>query len=223
LLNELKIVIFDADGTLAKSRKFYRRALKKILDLSSNSLLRQFYLTILQEEYCPKIVLTLWKKLNFLIYEISEKLEGPPRLFKGVREFLEKLSENQVKMFVSTTGSKSLRAEQKLQKLGILNFFEKVSGREFSKEEAIISFARHLGIEYSKFCKEAFFISDGLEDMLLAQRLGICGIGITNTFSSRMLKKFGAKEVVSSFGELINLYGEPTKKKTTRKARQAVV
>jgi phosphoglycolate phosphatase-like HAD superfamily hydrolase len=205
MMNERKYVIFDADGTLEKSREFFRRVLRKILDLSSNSLLRQFYLTILQEKYCPKLVLTLWKKLNFLIYEISEKLEGPPRLFKGVREFLEKLSENQVKMFVSTTGSKSLRAEQKLEKLGILNFFAMVSGREFSKEEAIISFAKHLGIEQSKFCKEAFFVSDGLEDMLLAQRLGIYGIGITNTFNSELLKRFGAKKIIDNFEELIEL------------------
>jgi len=206
VLNESEFFIFDADGTLVKSREFYRGLLKKILDLNSNSLLHQFYLTILQEKYCPKSVLILWKKLNFLIYEISEKLEKPPRLFEGVREFLEKLSGDQVKMFVSTAGSKSLRIEQKLKRLGILDFFEKVSGREFSKEEAIISFAKHLGIEQSKFCKKTVFVSDGLEDMLLAQRLGIYGIGITSTFNTKMLKKFGAKKIINNFEELIELY-----------------
>jgi len=201
-----KFVIFDADGTLIDSREFYRGVLKKISDLNSSSLLRKFYLTILQKEFCPKLVLILWKKLNIFIYEISEKLEGPPRLFKGVREFLEKLSENQVKMFVSTSGSKSLRIEQKLERLGILDFFEKVSGREFSKEEAIVSFAKHLGIEQSKFCKKAVFVSDGLEDMRLARRLGIrVIIGITNTFSARMLKKFGAEKVINNFKELAEL------------------
>ena len=206
MLDKLEFLIFDADGTLIESRDFYRGVLKKISDLSSNSLLHQFYLTILQEEFCPKSVLILWKKLNILIYEISEKLEGPPKLFKGVREFLEKLSEDRVKIFVSTAGSKSLIIEQKLERLGILNFFEKVSGREFSKEEAIISFAEYLGIEQSKFCKKAVFVSDGLEDMLLTQQLGIYGIGITSTFNAKMLKKFGAKKIINNFEELIELY-----------------
>ncbi|TFB09099.1 HAD family phosphatase [Candidatus Atribacteria bacterium MT.SAG.1] len=205
MLDKPKFVIFDADGTLIESREFCRCFLKKILDLSSNSLLRQFYLTILQEEYCPKLVLILWKKLNILIYEISEKLEGPPRLFKGVREFLEKLSENQVKMFVSTAGSKSLKIEQKLEKLGILDFFELALGREFSKKEHISLFAKYLGIEQSKFCKEVFLISDGLEDMRLA-RLDIYTLGITNTFDAEMLKKFGAKKVITDFKKLTKLY-----------------
>lgn len=200
-----RFAIIDIDGTLIESRKFYRRALKKILDLNYNSLLRQFYLTILQEEYCPKLVLILWKKLNSLIYEIFEKFEKSPGLFKGAREFLEKLSENQVKMFVSTAGSDSLRTEEKLEKLGILNFFEKVSGRELSKEEDINLFAEYLGIKRSEFCQKAFLIGDGIEDMLLARRLGIYGIGITNTFNAELLMEFGAKKVVTNFEELAEL------------------
>lgn len=202
------IIIFDADGTLMEGREFCRRLLKKILDLNSNSLLRQFYLTILQEKYCPKLVLILWKKLNILIYEISEKIERPPRLFEGVREFLEKMSENEVKMFVSTAGSKSLRIEQKLQKLGILNFFDMVLGREFTKEEHISLFAEHLGIKQNKFCKETLLISDGLEDMYLAWRLKIYPIGISSTFDAFLLKKFGAKKVFVNFKELAELYSK---------------
>jgi len=206
-VKKFKFVVFDLDGTLIRNTRAPRYVFKKIFSLNPDFLLGRFFISrlILREKYCPKLILILWEKLNILVYEIFDKLEKSFYLFEGVKEILEKLSENQVKMFLITAGSKSLKAERKLEKLGILNFFEKVSGRELAKEKAIVLFAEYVGINLNHFCKKASFISDGLRDMFIARRFGIYGIGVTNTFSAKMLKKFGAKKVISSFKELKKL------------------
>jgi len=206
-VEKFKFAVFDFDGTLVENMKILRYFFKKILNLNPNSFLGKFFISmlILREKFCPKLVLILWEKLNILIYEIFNKIEKSFSLFDGVRKFLEKLSKNQVKMFVVTAGSKSLKVKQKLEKLKVLSFFEKVSGREISKEEAIILFAKHVGIGPNDFYKKAFFVSDGLKDMFIAKKLGMFGVGITNTFDAKKLKVFGAKRVVASFKELEKL------------------
>ncbi len=206
MLDEIESVILDIDGTLVNSKEFYRRTLKKVLNSNYNFFFRRFYLAILKEEHYQKLVLALWEKLNILIYEIFDKLEKSPPLFRGVRQFLEKLSENEVKVFASTAGSKSLKVEQKLEKLGILDFFEKVLGREVAKAEHAYLFARYLNMDVREFSRHAIYIGDELMDMILAKKFGIYGIGITNTFSDRMLREFGAKMVINNFEELTELY-----------------
>lgn len=206
MLNKPKFVVLDIDGTLINSKKFYRRTLKKVLNSNHNFFFRQFYLAILKEEHCQKLVLALWEKLNILIYEIFDKLEKSPPLFRGVRQFLEKLSENEVKVFASTAGSKSLKVKQKLEKLEILDFFEKVLGREIAKAEHTYLFAKYLNMDVREFSRHAIYVGDEPMDMILAKKFGIYGIGITNTFSDRMLREFGAKRVVANFEELIELY-----------------
>ena len=66
-------------------------------------------------------------------------------------------------------------------------------------------FAKCRGIPLKEFLKNSFLVSDGPNDMTLAQKAGIFAIGITNTVSADKLKSAGADLVVSDIGKLANL------------------
>ena len=217
-----RFAIIDVDGTIFDNKKVYRKILKRVLNSNSDSFLSQFYFASLEGSR-PGSIFWLRKKLNNLTYAFFEKIDiKRPKIFKGARKFLEKLNESNIKIFAST-GSTIERIKRMMKRAKIFSFFELILGREILKAEHICLFAKHLNMDVSEFSRQVIYIGDEPTDMILAKKFGAYGIGITNTFSSRLLREFGAKKIISDFKELINLYGEPTKKKTTRKARQAVV
>jgi phosphoglycolate phosphatase-like HAD superfamily hydrolase len=197
-------VILDLDGTIFDSKKVYRKVLKRALNSSSDSFLSQFYFSTL-EENCSKSILGLREKLDNLIYVFFEQIDvQKPKMFKGAKEFLEKLNESNIKIFAST-GSTIGKAERMMKKADIFKFFELVLGREIPKVKHICFFAKHLNMGVREFSHQAIYIGDEPMDMILAKRFGIYGIGITNTCSSQLLKKFGAEKIINNFKELIEI------------------
>lgn len=204
MLKDSRFVIVDIDGTLFDSEKRYRKILRKVLNSNPNSFLSQFYFATLEGNR-PGSIFGLREKLNNLTYVFFEKIDTKrPELFRGAREFLEKLREDEIKIFAST-GSTIKRAERMMKGAKIFSFFELVLGRELPKAKHISIFANHLGLSIAKFSFNALYLGDEPIDMILAKRFGIYRIGITNTFDAEMLKKFGAEKVINNFEELIEL------------------
>ena len=198
---ESKIVVFDIDGTLLDTQKFLRWILEKCLGSNSDSFLSQIYFISL-EENPPKSVLGL---INSLTYNLFDRIDSKrPKMFEGAKEFLEQLRENEVKIFGSTRSS-SFRMKRILEKLQIFEFFELVLGKEFPKTKHIPIFANYLKLDINEFSSNALYIGDEIGDMILAERFGLYGIGITNTFSRPVLEKFGAKKTIANFKELTKL------------------
>ncbi|MBZ9572906.1 HAD-IA family hydrolase [Patescibacteria group bacterium] len=186
-LGDFRWAVVDLDGTLFDSKKLFRKVLKLLaflglgFDSSGDN-----------------------SSFENLAYRFFERIEGKnPRLFKGAREFLEKLKNSNVKILIST-GSKLAIAERELDYAGV-DFFEIILGREIPKKEHLLSFTKELNISLERFASDTFFIGDQLFDMKLAKKYGIHGIGITNTVNRRRLIEAGAEKVVESFKQLIEL------------------
>ena len=125
-----------------------------------------------------------------------------PRLFEGVEELLSQLSQKGIKLF-ATTGSKTTRATQHLEKAGILSFFTAIAGSEMPKREHIPYFASQVGLPLEDFAKQAFLISDGPVDLHLAAKYGVYPAGVAQTLEPSLLFKQGAAEIISNLGELL--------------------
>jgi len=201
LLIKPKIVVFDIDGTLLDSQKFLRWILEKCLGSNHDSFFSQIYFMSL-EENPPKSVLGL---INSLTYNLFDRIDSKrPKMFEGTKEFLEQLRENEVKIFGSTRSS-SFRMKRILKELQIFEFFELILGKEFPKTKHIPIFADYLGVNINEFSSNAYLFGDEIGDMVLAERFGLYGIGITNTFSRPVLEKFGARKTITNFKELTKL------------------
>ena len=188
-----EFAVFDIEGTLLNNKKLYRKIRKELFDLKIHSLLSRLYFKVFRGS-C---------KVDGLIYDFFEGIdEKNPKLFNGVRPVLENFSERRIKLFAST-GSKVLKAKEKLEQAGILGFFELVLGREIPKAGHIPLFACHLRVTLEEFSSKAVYIGDEPKDMFLAKRFGLYAIGVTNTVSERILKEAGADEVVENFEELM--------------------
>jgi phosphoglycolate phosphatase-like HAD superfamily hydrolase len=138
-----------------------------------------------------------------LIFTIYESLDGnSPELFEGTREVLWQLREEGIELFLSS-GSKSSSTKIRLEKAGLDEFFTLVVGSELPKREHIPYLAQSLGLSLEDFASQAFLIGDGWIDMVSGIHYGLYSIGITNTLSPDLLRRAGAKEVISSLREFL--------------------
>ena len=199
MLENFKFAVFDVDGTLIDSKRFYRGILQILLKIGFDFLNRCYHNSF--EENQGKFILRLKKIIDTLIYDSLERIDiQQPQLFGGARKVLEKLNQKQIKIF-GTTGSR--KAKERLAQVGTLEFFELVLDRKIPKAKHILLFAEHLGISLEEFSCKAVCIGDEPGDMLLAKRFGLYPVGITNTVSDKILREAGARKVIGSFEELI--------------------
>ena len=143
-------------------------------------------------------------KLDRLIFNLFDLMNGKAELFPGVKETLEDLSKNGV-VLLATTVSRTRKVEQRLKKLGVLKFFNLILGGDvLSKSEHINCFARHLDIDLEKFASQSIVVGDGVDDMWIAGLYGVRRrIGILNTLDRRTLVRAGAEEVITDLRELL--------------------
>lgn len=220
LWQKFKFGIFDVDGTIfdnmglcvdafweiVKKYKLPEKEVRKIY-LESNGMNLNDQFKLVFEKYGVKYDGALVKKLNKSFFNLRdnwEKWQNAP-LFFGIKELLEKLSANGVKIFVSS-GSNADEVVFRLEKAGILKYFDLVLGAEKIPKglKHFEEFAKHCGVSPKEFSKNAFLLSDGPNDMALAKKSGIFAIGIANTVSTDKLKSSGADLVVEDAGELLD-------------------
>jgi len=126
--------------------------------------------------------------------------------FPDVEKLIKKLTAENIKLFISS-GSNTDEVIFRLKKAEILKYFEiALGGDKIPKSQKHIDFfANFCGLAPQKFASQTFLVSDGPNDMALAQKAGIFTIGITNTVSAAELKLAGANIAISNFKKLSNL------------------
>lgn len=206
-----EIGVIDAEGTILDNQKIYRCLLPIMFSIGfkgGNFCIPTASMVIPDWARCLQKVPGANKaalRIEQNILNTLNALEGKhPKTFKGARQVLYRLHRAGIKLYVST-GNHGLRITNQLQKEGLVNLFSLIVGSDkISKKNHVPFFADSLGLSVPDFAQKAFLFSDGPVDMILANTYGLHGIGITNTLSSKSLIKAGAKEVVSSWKELLS-------------------
>lgn len=218
---KFKFGIFDVDGTIfdnmplcadaflmtIKNFTLPQKETRKIyLETNGMNLNDQFKLVF--EKYKILHNKTLITKLNkefFALRDNRKAWQNAP-LFPGFKSLFKKLKRKRITLFISS-GSNTNEIISRLKKTKIFAFFDLVLGAEKIPKGAkhISRFANFCGLSRQKFASQTFFISDGPNDMKLAQSAGLFSIGITNTVIANRLKAAGANKVIKKADELLNI------------------
>lgn len=214
--HKFKYGIFDVDGTLFDNiglcadaffeitkdfnfRETPEEARKIYLETNGMNLNDQFKLFFNNNKI--KYDNALLSELNKKYFELRDnwdKWQNAP-LFPETKSLLEILYKNGIRLFVSS-GSNDDETSKRLQKAGILKYFDLVLGGEKipKGQKHIDNIANFCALTPQKFASQAFFASDGPNDMNLAKKAGIFAIGITYTVSADELKSAGANITVKN-------------------------
>lgn len=220
---KFKFGIFDVDGTLFDNiglcadaffeitkeynfREAPEKARKIYLETNGMNLNDQFRLFFDKNEikHSDALISELNKKYFDLRDNWKEWQNAP--LFPGTKSALETLHKNGIKLFISS-GSNDDETSKRLQKAGILKYFELVLGGKNTPKglEHIRLFANFCALTPQNFASEAFFLSDGPNDMALAKAANIFSIGIANTVSIDKLKTAGADLIIENFKKSVKI------------------
>lgn len=124
--------IFDVDGTILDSMSIWDTAAQrylKTLGITADPELGEILFPMSLEEGAAYVKerYHLYSSVEAIVSDITEVVDGFYRfevsLKEGVREVLDWLKKNQIKMTVATSGEKSL-VEAAFERLGILQYFE---------------------------------------------------------------------------------------------------
>lgn len=215
---KFKFGIIDVDGTIfdnieicadafieiIKEFSLPKKEVRKIY-LETNGMNLNDQLRLIFDKYGVQYNNALINKFNKEFFDLRDSWEkwlNAP-LFPDIELFLKNLRANGVKIFVSS-GSNTDEVIFRLKKVEIFEYFELVLGAEkiLKGLKHFNQFANFCGLNPQKFASQAFLISDGPNDMALAQKAGIFTIGVTNTVSTEKLKSAGADLVIKNFNEL---------------------
>lgn len=223
LWQKFKFGIFDADGTLFDNMETSADAFLKVIKdfklQGASDAVRKIYLETNGMNLNDQFKLffdnngvgynnALIGNLNKEFFDLRdnwEKWQNAP-LFPGTKSVLQNLKENGVKIFISS-GSNTDEVIFRLKKTEIMEYFGLVLGGEKTPkgQKHIDLFAKFCGLSPKNFASQAFFTSDGPNDMTLAKNAGIFAIGISNTVNIEKLSSAGADLIVSNLNALAKL------------------
>lgn len=213
--------IFDLDGVIWNTMGICQRIASDLLsrrfdipEYGKNGS-REIYLStggvILEKQF--KMILEKHRK-NFSekdIQEMSkiffEKMKDvKPVVFKEVENVLKELKNKSIKLFI-TTGQQTDDTKDKLEKAGLLKYFDLVLGSDKIPKgpKHLDKFVKYLGISKEEFAKQSFYIGDGRRDMEISKEYETFGIGITNTENAEILREAGAKKTIGKIQELLEI------------------
>ncbi len=218
-MKKIHFAVLDFDGTLADSEKLYRFLLGKFL--FSNPFLFRFYFGVLEKDVSnlQSFFKKGFKNLAHSFYKIIETKE--PEVFKGVKDFLTELKQKEIRIFLTTRSSR-MKTEKILKENKLFYFFELILSGEIPKREHVDILKRYTGLTSKQFSNCTFYLGDEPIDMCLAKRHSVFPVGITNTFDAKTLRKYGAKIVISSIGELTELIKKVPEIRTRKRAHQVI-
>ncbi|MEA3418228.1 MAG: HAD family hydrolase [Campylobacterota bacterium] len=189
----MKVVIFDMDGTLIDSQYDITRTINYIREVNhglpplestsvvnminsyKRNLSKLFYGTE-QHEECDRLL--------FESYYYDQCIQNPT-LYSGIKEMLEQLQSNGVKLSVATNGP-SLFARRMIEYLKIDVYFDYIVGPDITgtpKPDPVMLhyILEKYGFEYGKH--KGWMVGDNSKDMEAAQRAGLYGVFATWGFS----------------------------------------
>ncbi len=212
----IKLVIFDFDGTLMDTRK--------PIIMAKQETMRQMGLAVADEQTCAETI-GLSSKLGFAhtYPDLSDEMldlcvqnyrkyfeeiikTEPPTLFAGVVDMLNKLKENGIVCTIATSrNGKSVR--EFLDQMKIANYFSYVLAAEDTtllkpNAEPVIKTLHDLG--YDK--EQTLVVGDMPFDILMGKNAGVYTCGVTYGNSDRDgLLEAGADFVIDGMGELMDI------------------
>ncbi len=217
-MTNLKLLLFDFDGTLADTRQ--------AIVLAKQEAMRRLGLTVLSEEACASTI-GLTAKAGFLklypgmsdvqadectalyrqLFE-EYRLKVPPTLFDGVTETLQALQAQGKTLTIATARNKASLMEF-LDILHLKEYFDYVLCGEDTQRLKPHPDAVLKTLEELHFApEEALMIGDMTMDIEMGKRAGVYACGVTYGNGSReQLLAAGADVVIDSMQELLNVVG----------------
>ncbi|MCR6546215.1 HAD family hydrolase [Dehalobacterium formicoaceticum] len=209
---KIKYAIFDLDGTLIDSMEFWGKLGNEILayyEIVPPENLSEILMpmnTQQMAEYLKEkfsLPLSVQEIIWFVHKKVEEKYKHEIPLKPNVREFLEKLKSDKVKMGIATANDYSTTRDV-LLRLGIGNHFDFIltcSDVGYSKESPQIYYAaaEKLGCHP----KEAVVFEDCLTCIKTAKNAGFCVVGVADKYS---VQNKGEIQTVCDY--YINSYAE---------------
>ena len=210
---DIKLIIFDFDGTLADTRELIVRtnqeamkamnypvrdeeAIRKTIGLPLEAGIRTLFPELTEEE------VPAWCAMYRKVFDVL-KNQIVPTLFPEVKETLEWLhGKGFILTVASSRHSSSLNAF--LRDMGIAEYFQYVLGADNVAKakpdpEPVLQTLRDLGYQPS----EALVVGDMPVDILMGARAGAGTVGVTYGNSNRSeLTQAGADYVLDAFSEL---------------------
>ena len=210
----IKYVGFDKDGTLIDDQEGYMQEWGKLVYKNFNidqkeaeDLFRQMagdpavlqLDAILKKHNIRLSYSELFSKAEDFSYHIGENFKG--NVFPEALSIFKQLKETDYKIFVSS-GQEQIITKEDLERTGLMEYVDYYVGLrpdqpEFKKGEPHFrDIAKHFGVDFNAFVKQAVYVGDTLVDIENPKKLGIRSISKIGTLSKDKLLELGAKFVI---------------------------
>lgn len=213
---KIKYFIYDLDGTLDNTMPGYTQAFIEVL---ADKGVPEGKLKRLGQEYNNSAGTPLRQQFASVLLSqgISMNIEGcctrfwellqdeKPNPFPGALPLITEVHRRQGKQYI-TTGSKTTRARNRIEEMGLLSYFNLILGQGDGIDKGsqhLSLFKDHSGDVY--FEKYGVYLGDGPKDMEYAREFGIVAVGISTTLSGQKLRDAGAQYVIDSLEEFLPL------------------
>lgn len=213
MLDNIKCVIFDNDGTVADTRKLIlpsmRFATEKVLGKTWPDEIYASQVGIPLQDQVGKYTKDPKKQQELIkCYRDYNELHHDAEIekFSGCKEAMKKLKDSGLTLAVATSKLRTI-CTRGLKILRIYDFMSAVVGAEDTEKhkpngEPIVFTAKKLGFEID----QCAYVGDAPFDMQAAKDAKVTAIGVTwGFFTEDILVREGADYICHSFDDLVNL------------------